>query len=97
MAQASFFGSEDYFQAHGGDARDLVVGLYKDVLHRPPSEDEITRWVARFDSCGDGITLAREFLMFAEGELAAQAPAVPPVIVVQPVLSQSPTPACPPA
>jgi hypothetical protein len=97
MAQARFFGSEDYFQAHGGDARDLVIGLYNDVLRRPPSEDEITRWVARYTSCGDGVTLAREFLIFAQGELAAQAPAVPPVIVIQPVLSQSPAPACPPA
>jgi hypothetical protein len=84
-ARAGYFGSEDYFQAHGGNPRDYVIALYADVLGRPPAEAEIERWVSQYGACGDGVTLAREFLTYAQGELAARAAAAPPVVVVQPV------------
>ncbi len=73
--QAEYLGNEDYFEAHGGNPRDYVIALYADVLGRPPSEAEIQRWSERFLSCGNGVTLAREFLIFARSERAARAPA----------------------
>jgi hypothetical protein len=72
QAQAQFLGSEDYFQAHGGNPRDLVIALYVDVLGRPPTENEIQRWSSRLTDCGNGVILAREFLIFAQSELAAR-------------------------
>jgi hypothetical protein len=77
---AEFLGSEDYFEAHGGTARDYVIALYADVLGRAPSEAEIRRWSDRFMSCGNGVTLAREFLIYAHSELATR----PPVGIVVP-------------
>jgi hypothetical protein len=85
-ARAAYFGSEGYFQGHGGNPRDYVIALYADVLGRPPAEAEIQRWVSQWGACGSGVTLAREFLTYAQGELAARAAAAPPpVVVVQPV------------
>jgi hypothetical protein len=83
-APPQFFGSEAYYQAHGGDPQDFVSALFSDVLHRPPSEAETQRWVSRLSACGDGVTMAREFLTFAQGELAAQAAAAPPIVVLPP-------------
>jgi hypothetical protein len=83
LPSPQYLGSEAYYQGHGGDPRDFVIGLYSDVLHRPPSEAEIQRWVTQLGNSGDGVTLAREFLTFAQSELAANAPP-PPVVVVTP-------------
>jgi hypothetical protein len=83
LPSPQYLGSEDYYQGHGGNPRDYVSALYADVLHRPPSEAEIQRWTAQLGSSGDGVVLAREFLTFAQGEIAAHAPPPPPVIVVQ--------------
>jgi hypothetical protein len=83
LPSPQYLGSEDYFQGHGGDPRDFVIGLYSDVLHRAPSEAEIQRWVTQLGNSADGVTLAREFLTFAQGELATNAPP-PPIVVVTP-------------
>ena len=85
QAQAQFLGSEDYYQAHGGNPRDLVIALYGDVLGRPPSENEIQRWTSRLTDCGNGVIMAREFLIFAQSELAARYKATAPPILVQPI------------
>ena len=85
QAQAQFLGSEDYYQAHGGNPRDLVVALYADVLGRAPTQDEIQRWGSRLTDSGSGVIMAREFLIFAQSELAARSKAAPPPILVQPI------------
>ncbi|HEX5270076.1 MAG TPA: DUF4214 domain-containing protein, partial [Gemmataceae bacterium] len=82
LPSPQYLGSEDYYQAHGGDPRDYVLALYADVLHRAPSEAEVQHWVAELDQCRDGVTLARDFLVSARAELPAPPP--PPVIVVAP-------------
>jgi hypothetical protein len=85
QAQAQFLGSDDYYQAHGGTPRDLVLALYADVLGRPPTENEIQRWTSRLDDCGNGVVMAREFMIFAQSELAARYKAAPPALLVQPI------------
>ena len=85
QAQAQFLGSDDYYQAHGGNPRDLVLALYADVLGRPPTENEIQRWTSRLQDCGNGVVMAREFLIFAQSELAARYKATAPPILVQPI------------
>jgi hypothetical protein len=89
---AQFFGSDDYFEAHGGSPRDLVIALYGDVLGRRPAENEIQRWESRLSACGNGVTMAREFLIFAQSELAACAPATPTPALVAPIW-RAPAPA----
>ena len=100
-AQAQFFGSEDYFQAHDGTPQGLVTGLYGDVLGRAPTQAEMDRWVSRWGTSGNGVNLAREFLISAQSELAARAaaapPPAPPTVVLVPVAPPCPAPACPPA
>jgi len=85
QAQAQFLGSQDYYEAHGGSNRDYVAALYADVLGRPATENEVQRWVSRFSDCGNGVTMAREFLIFAQSELAARAEAAPDPIPVRPI------------
>jgi hypothetical protein len=77
QAQAQFFGSQDYYDAHGGNNPAYVAALYADVLGRQPTEKEVQRWVSCFKDCSNGLTMAREFLIFAQSELAARAAAVP--------------------
>jgi hypothetical protein len=88
--QAQFFGSEDYFQAHGGNPRAYVTALFSDILGRAPSTSELQRWCDRFGTCGNCVVMARELLVYAQSELAAQATAAPPPpptpIVIQPVV-----------
>jgi hypothetical protein len=79
LLSARYLGSEGYYQAHGGNARDFVKALFTDVLRRSPTESELQRWTARSRACGDGVSLASEFLIFAQSELASRAP--PPVLV----------------
>jgi hypothetical protein len=86
QAQAEYLSSNDYYEAQGGTPRDYVIGLYADVLGRPPSEAEIQRWSSRFLSCGYPINLAREFLIYAQRELAARAPAAPTPVVLPPII-----------
>jgi hypothetical protein len=93
-AQARYLGSAGYYQAHGGSPRDLVIALYGDVLHRPPTETEIQRWASRLSATGDGDAMAREFLLFARSELAARA-AMPTPVLIQRVYV--PVPAAPAA
>jgi hypothetical protein len=96
--QAQFLGSEDYFQAHGGNPRDYVTALFGGVLGRAPTANEMQRWCERYTTCGNCVVMAREFLVFAQSELAAQAAAAPPPpptpIVIQPVIQ---VPYLPPA
>jgi hypothetical protein len=72
--QAEYLGNESYFEAHGGNPRDYVIALYADVLDRQPSETEIQRWSERFYSSGNAVVMAREFLIFAQSELANRPP-----------------------
>jgi hypothetical protein len=77
QSQAQFFGSQDYYDAHGGNNTDYVAALYADVLGRQPTENEVQHWLSCFKDCSNGITMAREFLIFAQSELAARAAAAP--------------------
>jgi hypothetical protein len=69
---ADGIGSEDYFEAHSGNPRDYVTALFTDVLGRAPTEAEVQRWSDRFFSSGNGVVMAREFLIFAQSELATR-------------------------
>jgi hypothetical protein len=96
--QAQYFGSEDYFEAHGGTPRDYITALFNDMLQRPPTPVELTHWTARLQTCGNGQVLAREFLIYALSQLSEVADHLPPPVLepnCQPRFSAPPYPICP--
>jgi hypothetical protein len=43
--EAGFIGSQEYINAHGGQGAGWVTGMYKDLLGRSPSQQEVDLWV----------------------------------------------------
>jgi autotransporter-associated beta strand protein len=43
--EAQFIGSVEYILNHGGTGQAWVIGMYKDLLGRTPSDAEVTNWV----------------------------------------------------
>jgi hypothetical protein len=72
--EASFIGSGEYIQHHGGPGAGWVTGLYHDLLGRIPSSTEIAGWVQALQH---GVTPAQVAYGFAasperEGERIVQ-------------------------
>jgi hypothetical protein len=44
--EAGFIGSPEYIANHGGPGAGWVTGMYKDLLGRTPTQDEVNAWVA---------------------------------------------------
>jgi hypothetical protein len=74
--QAAILASDEYYQLHGSNPRDFIVGLYQDVLGRTPSPDEIRLWLNHWRQVrGQRLQVANTFLVAARAELANQAAA----------------------
>jgi hypothetical protein len=84
-AEAGILGSEEYLQRHGGTPDGFVVGLYFEVLNRPPGLNEVQGWVCRLQQLKcNRVRLAEEFLRASKTELAQRCPC-PPVVTSPPV------------
>jgi hypothetical protein len=74
IIQAAILASDEYYQLHGSNPRDFVIGLYQDVLGRTPSTDEVRLWLNYWRQArGQRIQVANTFMVAARAELANQA------------------------
>ena len=48
--EAGFIGSPEYIANHGGQGAGWVTGMYKDLLGRSPSQDEVNGWVSALNN-----------------------------------------------
>jgi uncharacterized protein YkwD len=60
--RATLAGSQEYFDAHGGDNEGFVRGLYRDLLHRGASDDEVSLWLTKLSQGALRGQVARQFL-----------------------------------
>jgi len=68
--QASILGSDEYWRQQGGRHSSWIVGLYRDVLGRQPSPQEVRIWDRHLHEYGgDRDRMARIFLSEAANEL----------------------------
>jgi hypothetical protein len=66
--EASFIGSPEYIQKHGGTYEGWVRGLYHDLLGRAPSDLEVFNWVAALNHGLSANTVAYQFASSFERE-----------------------------
>jgi hypothetical protein len=65
-AAAGFVSSPEYFQFQGGTNKGYVLGLYRDVLGRTASPDELNGWVGLLEAGGSRQDVAQGFLTSTE-------------------------------
>jgi hypothetical protein len=47
VVESEILGSEEYYRHHGATPRGFVLGLFRDVLGRPPTRGEMAYWLDR--------------------------------------------------
>ncbi len=47
LVQAAILGSAEYYRLNGANPEGFIVGLYRDVLRRPPTPAEMDVWLRR--------------------------------------------------
>jgi hypothetical protein len=50
--EAAILASREYYERHGATPEGYVVGLFYDVMGRPPYPDEVRQWAERFAENG---------------------------------------------
>jgi CARDB/Domain of unknown function (DUF4214) len=66
--EASFIGSAEYIQNHGGPGAGWVRGMYRDLLGRTPSQSEVDGWVKALNAGASSTDIAYGFAASAERE-----------------------------
>jgi hypothetical protein len=68
--RVNLLGSKEYFDRHKATSRGFARGLYRDVLDRKASDQEIGGWLTVYDNAnGDRENVARQFLKASRKEL----------------------------
>jgi hypothetical protein len=68
QVEAKFLVSGEYEAAHGGTGRDWVIGMYQDLLGRPPTVGEIQLWLGVLAGGTSPETVAFDFASSRERE-----------------------------
>jgi hypothetical protein len=66
--EASFIGSPEYIDKHGGQGAGWVRGMYHDLLHRDASDAEVNAWVSLLNAGTKPFDIALGFAASAERE-----------------------------
>ena len=80
---ASLLGSDEYYTLSGSTPGGFITRLYNNILHRPPTPNELNYWVSQMYTA-DRQRIADQFLNQNPGVWVGSGPAQPPPAVVNP-------------